>query len=193
MGATVSRYSRRRPLELKHPFRLALRRAKYPLGQPHDLANDEPASWLHRLAVRPRSSKVHAVNKKSDNVLEAVSPSQELPCWCDHDEGFADSPRDEVTQQDAACQVDTTELAKCATPDTANSAPIKWRKGERLGCGAYGSVYMGLNAETGGLLAVKEIASCVRDSPHQREAVHQLEQEVSLTSAAIADRSTDAK
>lgn len=35
--------------------------------------------------------------------------------------------------------------------------PIRWRKGELIGCGAFGRVYMGMNLDSGELLAVKEV------------------------------------
>lgn len=35
--------------------------------------------------------------------------------------------------------------------------PIRWRKGELIGCGAFGRVYMGMNLHSGELLAVKEV------------------------------------
>ncbi|KAL7236118.1 hypothetical protein ACSBR1_019400 [Camellia fascicularis] len=45
---------------------------------------------------------------------------------------------------------------------------IRWRKGELIGCGAFGRVYMGLNIDSGALLAIKQA--------HIRE----LEEEVNL-------------
>lgn len=35
--------------------------------------------------------------------------------------------------------------------------PIRWRKGELIGCGAFGRVYMGMNLGSGELLAVKQV------------------------------------
>ncbi|KAF8388041.1 hypothetical protein HHK36_026707 [Tetracentron sinense] len=49
-----------------------------------------------------------------------------------------------------------------------NAPPIRWRKGELIGCGAFGRVYMGMNLDSGELLAVKQA--------HIRE----LEEEVKL-------------
>ena len=36
---------------------------------------------------------------------------------------------------------------------------IRWRKGELIGCGAFGRVHMGMNLDSGELLAVKEVDS----------------------------------
>jgi hypothetical protein len=34
---------------------------------------------------------------------------------------------------------------------------IRWRKGELIGCGAFGQVYLGMNLDSGELLAVKQV------------------------------------
>ena len=36
--------------------------------------------------------------------------------------------------------------------------PVHWTRGELIGQGAFGKVYMGLNNETGQLMAVKQVA-----------------------------------
>ena len=36
--------------------------------------------------------------------------------------------------------------------------PIQYRKGELIGCGAFGHVYMGINLDSGELLAVKQVS-----------------------------------
>jgi len=36
--------------------------------------------------------------------------------------------------------------------------PIRYRKGELIGCGAFGHVYMGMNFDSGELLAIKQVA-----------------------------------
>ena len=38
-----------------------------------------------------------------------------------------------------------------------DAPPIRWRKGELIGCGAFGRVYMGMNLDSGELLAVKQV------------------------------------
>ena len=38
-----------------------------------------------------------------------------------------------------------------------HAPPIRWRKGELIGCGAFGSVYMGMNLDSGELIAVKQV------------------------------------
>ncbi len=73
--------------------------------------------------------------------------------------------------------------------------PRRWTKGDCLGSGSFGTVYLGLNGETGELFAVKEVAMTKRtgeggEARHEEggidasaaEAVEQLEQEVELLS-----------
>ncbi|GJP81118.1 hypothetical protein CLOP_g11296, partial [Closterium sp. NIES-67] len=54
---------------------------------------------------------------------------------------------------------DSTDLADAwvSRPPIDEGKPIRWRKGELIGAGAYGCVYMGLNLESGELLAVKQV------------------------------------
>ena len=42
-------------------------------------------------------------------------------------------------------------------PLPVSSRPIRWRKGELIGAGAFGRVYMGMNLDSGELLAVKQV------------------------------------
>lgn len=51
-------------------------------------------------------------------------------------------------------------ISKAEPPAKArkdNTPPIRWRKGEMIGCGAFGRVYMGMNVDSGELLAIKEV------------------------------------
>lgn len=59
--------------------------------------------------------------------------------------------------------------------------PIRWRKGELIGCGAFGRVYMGMNLDSGELLAVKEVAIAVNSaSKITQDQITELEKEVNL-------------
>ncbi|KAL6497798.1 Mitogen-activated protein kinase kinase kinase npk1 [Orobanche hederae] len=60
-------------------------------------------------------------------------------------------------------------------------APIRWRKGELIGCGAFGRVHMGMNLDSGELLAVKEVAIAANNSSKKtQEFIGELEREVNL-------------
>ncbi|KAH8052022.1 protein kinase [Aureococcus anophagefferens] len=65
-----------------------------------------------------------------------------------------------------------------APPDRGGAAPraIRWQRGEMIGKGAFGSVYLSLNLDTGELMAVKHL-DCAEVSSRERSA---LENEVSM-------------
>ncbi|CAK9168034.1 unnamed protein product [Ilex paraguariensis] len=70
-------------------------------------------------------------------------------------------------------------------PTTKDSAPpppsIRWRKGELIGCGAFGQVYMGMNLDSGELLAVKQVLIANSASKEKAQAhIRELEEEVKL-------------
>ncbi|KAK4792082.1 hypothetical protein SAY86_022517 [Trapa natans] len=69
-----------------------------------------------------------------------------------------------------------------ALPPVEDAPPIRWRKGELIGCGAFGRVYMGMNLDSGELLAVKQVliaASSVSKEKTQTQ-IRELEEEVKL-------------
>ncbi|OMP11697.1 hypothetical protein CCACVL1_00333, partial [Corchorus capsularis] len=60
--------------------------------------------------------------------------------------------------------------------------PIRWRKGELIGSGAFGRVYMGMNLDSGELLAVKEVLIAANSASKEKAQAHvrELEEEVKL-------------
>ncbi|KAH0921068.1 hypothetical protein HID58_021086 [Brassica napus] len=69
-------------------------------------------------------------------------------------------------------------------PPTAADTPppILWRKGQLIGRGAFGTVYMGMNLDSGELLAVKQvlIASNYASKEKTQAHIQELEEEVKL-------------
>ncbi|MQL78214.1 hypothetical protein Taro_010634 [Colocasia esculenta] len=68
-------------------------------------------------------------------------------------------------------------------PPAEDSAPaIRWRKGELIGCGAFGHVYMGMNLDSGELLAVKQvlIGKSHASKEKAQDNIRELEEEVKL-------------
>ncbi|KAL1188123.1 Mitogen-activated protein kinase kinase kinase 2 [Cardamine amara subsp. amara] len=60
--------------------------------------------------------------------------------------------------------------------------PIRWRKGQLIGRGAFGTVYMGMNLDSGELLAVKQVligSNCASKEKTQAH-IQELEEEVKL-------------
>ncbi|KAL6655647.1 hypothetical protein ACP70R_006473 [Stipagrostis hirtigluma subsp. patula] len=60
--------------------------------------------------------------------------------------------------------------------------PIRWRKGELIGCGAFGQVYLGMNLDSGELLAVKQVLIGSSNATREKAQAHikELEEEVKL-------------
>ncbi|KAJ6792640.1 mitogen-activated protein kinase kinase kinase NPK1-like isoform X1 [Iris pallida] len=63
------------------------------------------------------------------------------------------------------------------------SAPsVWWRRGELIGCGAFGHVYMGMNLDSEELLAVKQVLTRANSASKEKPQAHirELEEEVNL-------------
>ncbi|XAR57224.1 Mitogen-activated protein kinase kinase kinase [Bertholletia excelsa] len=73
-------------------------------------------------------------------------------------------------------KVDAVKVKKDDAP------PIRWRKGELIGCGAFGRVYMGMNLDSGELLAVKQVSIATGNASKEKTQAHirELEEEVKL-------------
>ncbi|KAF8018112.1 hypothetical protein BT93_H3112 [Corymbia citriodora subsp. variegata] len=63
-----------------------------------------------------------------------------------------------------------------------NATTIRWRKGELIGCGAFGRVYMGMNLDSGELLAVKQVLIAANSASKEKAQAHirGLEEEVKV-------------
>ncbi|GAX75900.1 hypothetical protein CEUSTIGMA_g3343.t1 [Chlamydomonas eustigma] len=77
--------------------------------------------------------------------------------------------------------LEDSHLADGSLHSSSPQMPKSWRKGDALGSGSFGTVFLGLNNDTGELLAVKEVSLTVEDAK-RKEAITQIEQEVALLS-----------
>lgn len=64
-----------------------------------------------------------------------------------------------LVEKISSCIRKSRAFSKATSPSVARDGapPIRWRKGELIGCGAFGRVYMGMNLDSGELLAVKQV------------------------------------
>ncbi|XVF41937.1 hypothetical protein PTKIN_Ptkin01aG0320800 [Pterospermum kingtungense] len=79
-----------------------------------------------------------------------------------------------------SCIRESRVLSKPSSPSPP--PPIRWRKGELIGSGAFGRVYMGMNLDSGELLAVKEVLIAANSASKEKAQarVKELEEEVKL-------------
>ena len=96
----------------------------------------------------------------------AAQPSGEPAPGC-----AADAP-------DTGARHDGSARAAAASP--AEELRLSWQRGELLGVGAFGRVFLGLNEDTGELLAVKEVLLSGSTMEKAAEQLRGLEAEVSL-------------
>lgn len=73
-------------------------------------------------------------------------------------------------------------LPNSSPPSKELAPPIRWRRGELIGCGAFGRVYMGMNQDSGELLAVKQVSIAAGNASKDKAQAHirELEEEVKL-------------
>ncbi|XP_011090761.1 mitogen-activated protein kinase kinase kinase NPK1 [Sesamum indicum] len=127
-----------------------------------------PVHALPPIATPPRNT-----------VKEAPPMEEPLPPM---EEGTEDEP---PAIRDRNCIVLTSKAVKeeqsRKKKETNLPPPIRWRKGELIGCGAFGRVHMGMNLNSGELLAVKEVAIAGNSaSKKTQEYIRELEKEVNL-------------
>ncbi|KAJ4838850.1 Mitogen-activated protein kinase kinase kinase 3 [Turnera subulata] len=63
-----------------------------------------------------------------------------------------------------------------------DAPPIRWRKGELIGRGTFGRVYMGMNLDSGELIAAKQVLIAANSAWKEKTQAHirELEEEVKL-------------
>ncbi|KAL3648939.1 Mitogen-activated protein kinase kinase kinase npk1 [Castilleja foliolosa] len=115
------------------------------------------------------------------NTVRAAPPMEEEPLppmeGTMGDEPRLIRDRDEVILRSKAVKEEELKKKK----DVSLPPLIRWRKGELIGCGAFGRVHMGMNLDSGELLAVKEVAIASNNSSKKtQEYIGELEKEVNL-------------
>ncbi|EOA37879.1 hypothetical protein CARUB_v10011475mg [Capsella rubella] len=93
---------------------------------------------------------------------------------------------DKITSCIRKSKLLTKPFSSSSPPPTATAVdmapPILWRKGQLIGRGAFGTVYMGMNLDSGELIAVKQVliaANCASKDKTQAH-IQELEEEVKL-------------
>lgn len=108
------------------------------------------------LFAKPPVHKLPPIATPPRNTVKEAPPMEEqLPPM---EEATEDEPpvirdRDDIGLTSKAVKEEQPKKKKEANLPP----PIRWRKGELIGCGAFGRVHMGMNLDSGELLAVKEV------------------------------------
>lgn len=80
----------------------------------------------------------------------------------------------------------SSKSAEAATPEPSSSEDLdygqfKWQKGALIGSGSYGRVHLGLNLDTGELIAVKQVElSAEKLLPEQQAEIRALQSEIGI-------------
>eukprot|EP00951_Prasinocladus_malaysianus_P000883 scaffold6142_cov51-Prasinocladus_malaysianus.AAC.1 len=117
-------------------------------------------------------------SKLEQLAVEYLSKEVRLPC---RDVGSDRAVHGRAPATGGASQGTVVEDVEEAVEET----PIRWQQGELIGAGAFGRVYLGLNLDTGQLMAVKQV-SVAKDETNMAqvaEHVRSLEVRASLLTA----------
>ncbi|KAF9015072.1 hypothetical protein BDQ17DRAFT_1268604 [Cyathus striatus] len=142
------------------------------------------------LAAPPPPERSKMRSKKSIRVVaeehkqraSRVEPSAELDMRRKRSTKMWGSKLEEVT----------THQAKSITPSTPESPPggpttFKWVRGELIGKGTYGRVYLAMNATTGEMIAVKQVELPQTASDRSDSRQHTVVQALKLESETLKD------
>ncbi|XP_061376543.1 mitogen-activated protein kinase kinase kinase NPK1-like [Gastrolobium bilobum] len=95
---------------------------------------------------------------------------------------FVFRQRDDGIADKIGSAIRKSRLGLKPLPPPLPAPPIRWRKGELIGSGAFGRVYMGMNLDSGELIAIKQvlIAPGSASDENTQANIRELEEEVKL-------------
>ncbi|KAK4482890.1 hypothetical protein RD792_010063 [Penstemon davidsonii] len=142
------------------------------------------------LFAKPPVHALPPISPPRRNAGKAAVPMEEEEPLPPMEFAFEEEPPEIRNRDDVMLMPKATkdeELLK--KKEVALPPPIRWRKGEMIGCGAFGRVHMGMNLDSGELLAVKEVAIGTNSASKKtqkvefkfvQEYIRELEKEVDL-------------
>lgn len=84
------------------------------------------------------------------------------------------------TKASATPTSSTRKKGESAVGDLIEGTKYRWKKGELIGHGAIGKVYMGLNFETGEMMAVKQVQLGGQLNPQAADELKSMDQEIHI-------------
>jgi len=157
-------------------------------GRPSDASVEghvEPASAIQPLPDHRREG--------SNPFLDEGVPSTRVSSEREYSDSGVPSPRSQRYHRRSMSGGAWSEVSYTTSDDgmlrmchtsLAPTKPRRWTKGDNLGEGSYGSVWLALNGDTGELFALKEVRVGSSDK-HRDESIEQLEQEVEVLSRLV--------
>ncbi|SJX64527.1 MAPKK kinase Kpp4 [Sporisorium reilianum f. sp. reilianum] len=156
------------------------------------------AASIHTVASKRASSVLQAPGDEADRHLgdpmavarsttsRASSVSELRRSIDDHGDYSDGESGSDFTDSDVdsdGSDTDNDDQANDVYLPSANKAPIKWHKGALIGAGSFGNVFLGMNAKTGLLMAVKQVELPSGDShldQRKKGMLDALEREIKL-------------
>lgn len=169
--ATRTRKARGVPSKAASIRTVASKRASSVLQAPGDESDRHLGDPM--AVARSTTSRASSVSELRRSVHDHGDPS-------DGESGsdFTDSDLDSD-----GSETDEDEQANDVYLPSAKPAPIKWHKGALIGAGSFGNVFLGMNAKTGLLMAVKQVELPSGDShldQRKKGMLEALEREIKL-------------
>lgn len=108
---------------------------------------------VEKIGTSVRNSRIGLFSKTPFHALPPIAKPETPRKTVKEEERVLINKEEAVT-----LQIEAVEMEE----NVEQPLPIRWRKGELIGYGAFGRVYMGMNLDSGELLAVKEVnLSCL--------------------------------
>uniref|UniRef100_A0A6U4JPI5 Protein kinase domain-containing protein n=1 Tax=Hemiselmis andersenii TaxID=464988 RepID=A0A6U4JPI5_HEMAN len=146
--------------------------------QPERRPSDESVS---RSMDRPERRSLDQPHRRASDQLSRKSSSESQ-------EGGA---HDIGSDEDPALEVPLSSLGSLETGEIRQIGIVeRWQRGNLIGSGSYGKVYLGMNLDSGELFVVKQVVfanGVVAQGCPNQEDVGQLEQEIALLSTLAHD------
>jgi len=126
-------------------------------------------------AERVDGTQAHAAQQRTDEEArpepeECQRPAPDQRAWT------LDSSA--TPQVDPSSRPPVPQEDRTSGPDQSDTQKFHWRKGELLGQGSFGQVYLGLNLSSGELMAVKQITLVGCDGSESLEDAEELTREI---------------
>ena len=135
--------------------------------------------YMSNIRKKRKKKRMNKVISSSNK----VTTNYDAPIVSLYDNTIEDLIDDEYYTQDERQTIEKPKPTINNSSIDITTTSIRWRKAERIGSGAYGNVYLGLNEETGELMGVKQIQLTLQRSKETTIRLKTIKQEISMLSS----------